>query len=186
MNETLQVIANRRSIRSYQPRQIMDGELQAILDAAIYAPNALNQQRWHFSVVQNQTLIDLAVEAIREGINKSGTDFLRARANQSSYHTFYHAPTVVFITASEKDLRAGVDCGAAAENIALAAASLNIGSVVITSAGYIFESDRAEEMRKVLRIPAGHYFVCAVALGYIAGDRPKVPERNRNVIDYIR
>ena len=58
MNETLEVIANRRSIRKYKPEQITDKELQQIMEAAILAPSARNQQKWHFTVVQKREIID--------------------------------------------------------------------------------------------------------------------------------
>ena len=50
MNETLNIIKARRSIRSYLPDQIKENELQAILEAGYYAPSARNQQPWHFTV----------------------------------------------------------------------------------------------------------------------------------------
>jgi len=55
MNETLKVIKRRRSIRAYRPQQIADQELEAILEAAIWAPSAMNQQKWHFTVIQTRT-----------------------------------------------------------------------------------------------------------------------------------
>ena len=51
MNEALRVICNRRSVRQYKAKQITDIELNQILDAALSAPNAMNQQKWHFTVI---------------------------------------------------------------------------------------------------------------------------------------
>ena len=58
MNEVLKAIRDRRSIRSYEPEQITDEQLQALLDAALQSPTARNTQQWHFSVVQNRALLD--------------------------------------------------------------------------------------------------------------------------------
>jgi nitroreductase len=58
MNETLKVIYNRRSIRKYKEQQIPEAELHKILNAAINAPNAGNQQRWHFTVIQKKAVLD--------------------------------------------------------------------------------------------------------------------------------
>lgn len=44
MNETFKVIKNRRSIRTFKPEQISDSDLHEILEAALLAPNAMNQQ----------------------------------------------------------------------------------------------------------------------------------------------
>ena len=39
-NETLQTIRSRRSCRAYEPRQITDAELDAVLEAGTYAASA--------------------------------------------------------------------------------------------------------------------------------------------------
>ena len=58
MNETIEVIKRRRSIRKFKPKQIPDEYLQEILECAILAPNARNQQKWHFIVIQNKETLD--------------------------------------------------------------------------------------------------------------------------------
>lgn len=57
MNETLINIRNRRSARKFKNEQIKDEELNAILEAGQYAPSAMNQQSWHFTVIQNNELL---------------------------------------------------------------------------------------------------------------------------------
>lgn len=47
MNEILKVIKSRRSIRSFSDKQIKDNELETVLEAAQYAPNA-GSQSWQF------------------------------------------------------------------------------------------------------------------------------------------
>ena len=43
-NETLQTIRSRRSCRAYEPRQITDAELDAVLEAGTYAASAMGRQ----------------------------------------------------------------------------------------------------------------------------------------------
>jgi nitroreductase len=57
VNETIEVIKRRRSIRRYKPEQIPDHLLQEILECALLASNARNQQKWHFTVVQNKEVL---------------------------------------------------------------------------------------------------------------------------------
>ena len=185
MNETLQVIGRRRSIRAYRPEQISDGELQQILEAALHAPNAMNQQKWHFTVIQNRDMLDRMVSTIKENIIHSGNQFLAERAGKPGYHTFYNAPTVILISAEEKAPWIQIDCGLAAANITLAAESLNIGSCVIASSGHLFTSEKGMRFKKELGIPDGYNHVCSVALGYKA-ESPATPPRNREVINYIK
>lgn len=186
MNETLTVIKTRRSIRKYRSEQISDSELQSIMEAAIHAPNAMNQQKWHFTVIQNRETLAKMADTINQNLLKSSIEFLVERAKSPGFNVFYHAPTVVLITADEKAHFTEFDCGAAAENITLAAGSLNINSCVIGMAGALFESDKADEIKKELGIPAGYKFIISVALGYQEGDNPPTPPRNKDVINYIK
>jgi nitroreductase len=186
MNEVLRVICNRRSVRKYKAKQITDVELNQILDAALNAPSAMNQQKWHFTVVQDQVMLQKMVAIIKENMMNSGSDLLANRANIPGYHTFHNAPTVILISADDKAKFVQIDCGAAAENIALAAESLLIGSCIITSSAYLFASEKGEELKKKLGIPSGYSHVCSVALGYKEGANPVAPPRNEKVINYIK
>ncbi|HUT69023.1 MAG TPA: nitroreductase [Dehalococcoidales bacterium] len=186
MNETIKVIKNRRSIRKYKAEQIGDAELRAIMEAAMYAPSAMNQQKWHFTVVQNPKMLDKMAGTIRKNLLKSSIDLFVERAKNPDYNVFFNAPTVVLITADEKAHFTEFDCGAATENIALAAESLNIGSCVIGMAGFLFESEKADEIKKELGIPEGYKFIISVALGYKDVKNPPVPPKNKDVINYVR
>lgn len=185
MNETIKVIKNRRSIRKYKAEQINAAELQEILDCAILAPNAMNQQKWHFTVIQSKAVLDRMVEIIKENIFHAGNDFMKERASSPDYHTFYNAPTVILISAVENAPWIQVDCGLAAENITLAAEAQNIGSCVIASSRMLFASEKGNAMRKELGMPEGYNHVCAIALGY-KDENPETPARNKEVINYVR
>jgi nitroreductase len=70
--------------------------------------------------------------------------------------------------------------------MAIAAESMGIGSCVIVSSGFLFESDKGKAYVKVLGIPEGYNFICTVAFGYKEGENPNPQERNRGVVNYIR
>jgi nitroreductase len=53
MNDIINTLQNRRSIRKFKPEQIKDDELNAVLEAGKYAPSGANQQSALFIVVQN-------------------------------------------------------------------------------------------------------------------------------------
>ncbi len=126
MNETLAVIERRRSIRKYKPEQISGLELEAILEAAIWAPNAMNQQKWHFTVIQNKDRLQKITDAARENM-ESGPEFMAKRASALDFSPFFHAPTVIVISGDSKARFVQLDCALAAENIALAAESWYTG-----------------------------------------------------------
>jgi nitroreductase len=186
MNETLHVIADRRSIRLFKADQIPGPEMDEILAAGLYAPNTRNMQKWHFTVIQNAGLLDRMVEIIKENLANSGIEFLVERSKDPTYHTCYRAPTVVLLSGAEDSPFAQVDCGAAAENMALAAESLGIGSCVMTSPAFLFASEKGNALRSDLGIPDGYNHVCCVSLGYGDGELPEAPPRDSSVINFVK
>lgn len=130
-------------------------------------------------------MIDVMVNIIKENILNFGPEFLKELARARDYHTFHHAPTVVMITADEKARFNQVDGGAAAENMALAAESINIGSNVMTSPEFLFKSEKGNTLRKELGVPDGYVYVCTVTLGYKKGESP-TKTRNMGVVTYIK
>jgi nitroreductase len=185
MNETIEVIKRRRSIRKYKQDQIPDRALEVIMECALLAPNAMNQQKWHFTVIQNEEIFARITEVARENLLKSGSERMAQRASDPNYSPFFNAPTVVIISADSQSRFVQLDCALAAENIALAAESLGIGSCIMTSPELIFQSDKGQAIAKELRIPEGYNHVCTVTLGYPDGERPVAKPRNKDVIDYF-
>ena len=185
MNETIQTINSRRSIRKYQKKPIPDGEMKAIAEAAIHAPSAMNQQKWHFTVVQSPEMIAKMNETIRENLLSSGVEFLAERAKSPDFNVFHGAPALIMVTAEEDARFTEIDCGAAAENIALAAESLNIGSCFIGMAEFLFASDDAKKVKQELGIPENYRHIITVVLGY-KDMEPPVPPKNKDAINYIK
>lgn len=55
MNETLQTIKARRSVRAYMEQQVSAEDLNLILEAATYAPNGMHLETWHFTAILSPT-----------------------------------------------------------------------------------------------------------------------------------
>ncbi len=185
MNDTLKTISNRRSIRSFKAQPVSDADISSILDCAIMAPNARNMQQWHFSVVRSGKLIEKMVDKIKENIMKSDVEFLKDKARNPGYHTFHKAPVVIVISGDSTNKHIRFDCGAAAENINLAAESLGLGTCIIASSELLFAVEDRDEEKKMLEIPMEYSHIGCIALGYKADGTPVSPKRNKNVISYL-
>ena len=185
MNEAIRIIKNRRSIRRFKAVLIPDSELQEMLDCAILAPNARNQQKWHFTVIQNRDMLDMMVNLMKENMMNSGVEFLVERAKDSNFDPFGGAPALVLVTADQTARFIEIDCAAAAENIMIAAESLGLGSHIMTSTERIFTPEKSEVLKKKLGIPEGYAHICAIALGY-KDEEPIAKPRRRDVINYIK
>jgi nitroreductase len=186
MNQTIDLIKKRRSIRQFKGQQIPASELQEIMECAILAPNAMNQQQWHFSVIQNKDFLKRMVDITKENMLNSGIEFLANRAKAPDFSPYFNAPTVIFVMADEKARFSQIDAALASQNILITAESCDIGSHIMTSTEFLFASEKGEAIKKEMGIPEGYKHVCAIALGYIEGEIPAARPRNKDVITYLR
>jgi nitroreductase len=186
MNETLKLIKSRRSTRAYKPQQITEDELQAILEAGVYAPSATNRQPWHFTVIQNKELIDLLSEKFKLLAKQSDSAYLRRVGENEKFHVFHHAPTVIVISGDEKNSSAPVDCAAATQNMLIQAESMGIGTCWVGFISYYLNSNEGREHLKELGIPEGYRQIHSVAVGYKLNEPLAAPARKDNCINYIR
>jgi nitroreductase len=88
--ETLQSLKERRSIRAYQKEQIKEDELQAVLEAGMYAPTSMGKQSPKMVVVQDPETVHVLSEMNREIM---GVEF----------DPFYGAPTIVIVFAESEE-----------------------------------------------------------------------------------
>lgn len=153
------IIFKRRSVRFFKDDPLSGEDLREILRAGMWAPSAKNRQPWKFIVVRGKAKEEM-LSVMEKGIARSekgegalaGTPELYTNA-RFTLQCMTQAPVTVFIvnpdgkdihedwSAAEKiremsDVQA---IGAAAENMALAATSLGIGSLWI---GNIFFAEK--------------------------------------------
>ena len=64
----LELVKNRRSIRSFKPDPIPDEYVDKIIEAARWAPSGFNSQPWEFVVVRKQELKDSIVQIMKDNL----------------------------------------------------------------------------------------------------------------------
>lgn len=159
MNNTLEAIAKRSSTRGYKETPLTKEELDQIILAGLQAPTAANKQEIHFTVVQGDDVIMAELEAEKN----------RLRDLTNTTHNFYYeAPTVIFLSADETYKWSPLDAGIAVENMALAAESLGLGSLII---GCVYDAMRGEKkayFSQAMKFPEGYEYEIALAVGHKA------------------
>jgi len=173
MNDVINTILNRRSVRSYQQKQITDEELQAILEAGKFAPSAMNQQLCRLVAVQNKEIMQKMSNACKAIMGRE-------------FDPFYHAPTIVLAFADESAIAPVQDASLAIENMMLAAASLGISSCWIHAVNTFFTQETGKEMKKELGVPENYMSVGSCVLGYNAGETPNTPPRKQETVTIIK
>lgn len=97
-NEILENIKARRSVRAYTGQQVSEEDLQAVLEAATYAPSGMHLETWHFTAIQNADKLTELNERIKGAFAKSDEPRLKERGQSKTYCCYYHAPTLVIVS----------------------------------------------------------------------------------------
>ncbi|ODA40445.1 nitroreductase family protein [Desulfosporosinus sp. BG] len=185
MNETISTILSRRSIRAYKQEQIKDADLQLILKAGMYAPSAMNQQSWHFTVVQDKDTIQKINQTLRGIFLKSGNKRFEEMAKSDKFNAFYNAPTWIIISGDEKAIAPQCDCTLAMGNLFLAASSIGIGSCWIHALTHLSNSEEGKALMNALGIPQGYKIFTSGVFGYAAVETPTAAPRKENTVTII-
>jgi nitroreductase len=179
LNETLQVIENRHSIRMFTRQEVSDDHINVLLQAANEAPSAHNQQSWRFIVMRNQKRQELA-----RLVTSKSSDFPRPASTllRMAARSIAGAPAVIAIANSGALIRHGTQLfkvekemahdffrtmeiqssAAAVENLLLAATSLELATVWLGIL-YLIKDDVLEFLGE----PKGE-FMAVVPVGYAA------------------
>jgi len=156
MNEVLNTIQNRRTIRRFRPDPIESEKLRMILEAGRWAPSFSNLQPWKFIAVKDKELKN-ALDAV---------------AKESVLHWGIHqAPVVILVCVDRRvDPLHAIEAGAAAtQNMALAAQSLGLGSGWIG----IWGTEAEAAVQKLFKFPETVRVVSLLPVG-IPDESPKI------------
>ncbi len=187
MNQTIATILKRRSVRAFLQDPIGQNEVGQILEAGRYAPSAMNQQPWHFTVVRDREVLDRLETTCRNAFVASEHQALRSLADNPDFSVLYQAPMLIIVSGSRTAMAAQYDCTLAMENMMIAATSLHIGScwthaIMMTHAA---ESGKTAINSLGLDFPDGFQPYAAAVFGYPAGPWPAAPARRNDCISFI-
>jgi nitroreductase len=157
--ENLSYILDRRSIRRFTDQKVDNLIIKEILTAAMYAPSAVNRQPWHFVVIDSPDML-LKIMEIHP----------HARMLQTASHAI--------VVCGDEELQHDdgywvVDCGAATQNLLLAAHSLGLGTCWV---GLQPREERKAAFSRLLSLPWHVKPYAMVALGYPEEHKSR-PER---------
>jgi len=186
MNNILDIIKSRRSIRQYLDKAISREIVDELIQAAKWAPSGMNEQPWGFIVAQDKALIkelsDRAIPYIIKMIEEN-PKFIRykKRMKAKNFNIFYHAPCVIIIIGRQDALFYQNDCAMAAQNMMLAASSIGIGSCWV---GMMTTLDKDKWFREKFQVPDNYRVVAPLAFGYF--ENKAIPVIERRPLEVIR
>ncbi len=171
MNNTINDIMNRRSIRKYKPEQITREELDIILQAGICAPTGKNRQSPILIAVQNKEVRDLLSR-------------MNAQVLGADVDPFYGAPTVVVVLAKADSPHAVQDGSLVLGNMMTAAKAIGLGSCWINRAREVFDSAEGKQLLAQWGVEGEYIGIGNCILGYPDED-PVMKPRKPDYIRYI-
>lgn len=188
----IDIIKARHSIRKYTNQNISRADLEMILEAGAYAPNAGGGQRSMMVAVHDPALTRKLGIMNLSRFDRSGLIGSYVSKDQPSViddpqmkDGFYGAPTVIAIFNQANFLYATADAFCIAENMVLQATELGIASCIVSRGEETFMSAEGQALLKAWDVPENYRCTCFAILGYIAGEQPESKPRKPGRIRII-
>ena len=177
--ELLELMKHRRSIRKYQDRQISKADLETIIEAGTYVPNAGGGQRSMIVGIHNAALAGKTgrMNVARFDRSKLSGSYVSQEQpsiidDPSMKSGFYGAPTVCIVFAQKNFLYSIPDAFCCAENMVLMATELGISSCIVERGEDTFDSAMGTALIRKWNIHANYNARCFVLLGYVSAEYP--------------
>jgi nitroreductase len=190
-----EMIAARRSIRTFQERPVEKEIIEKVIDAARFAPSLKNTQSTQFTVVQDKPLLHAIASSTAEWLGKvakrlknpfwrklytlrgekdveqvlqwiNQLDLMAEKMRQNVDFVLFEAPVLLFFHADKTMRSADVNATLALHNATMVASSLGLGSFYT---GYVVTAcshDRA--IPRLIELPRKQRVYGGLALGYPA------------------
>ena len=179
MNETIQNIIARRSVKKYLDRPVPLELVEEVVKAGTYAPSGMNKQ----------SPINLAVtnKEMRDRLSRLNLEIVVGKGlTTTSGHNdpFYGAPVVLVVLAKKEIGTHLYDGSLVMENLMIAAQSLGLGSCWIHRAKESFETEEGRQILRELGITEEYEGIGNCIIGYAAPDalKPQAPRKPDYVV----
>jgi nitroreductase len=209
MDDIIDVITSRKSIRRYRPDPIPDEMIDKILEAARWAPTGENYQPWRLIVIRDRETRNRIGDLAKLGSGSRMTAWYCMGEMQKRFEGIEdpekrdrvlkfmysgevsefakQAPLVIAVIGSlmEGSVDVPYDLSACIENMLLEAHSLGLGACWVH--GPVASTRDAKKFKEILGIPTGmgEYKVIAyVAIGWPAEDR-KHPRPKKSLEEIV-
>ncbi len=167
--DALEAVLSRRSIRKYTSEPVTENAVRALLEAAMAAPSAGNEQPWQFVVVTARATLD----------------------EIPTFHEYaqmmYEAPLAVLVCGDHRHKKYRgfwvLDCAAATQNLLLAAHALGLGAVWV---GVYPDDGLVSRLTQLLGLPPEVVPFALVAVGHPAEEKPPAARYDEKRVHYER
>jgi nitroreductase len=159
--EVFDAIKTRRSIRKFTKKEVSKEDIDKLLEAAMQAPSAGNNQPWEFIVIDDRKTLDAIPDfhPYSDMLKESPIAILVCGKIDATKYCGYWVQ----------------DCSAATQNILLAAHGMDLGAVWL---GIYPVQERIDGIKHLVGLPGDIYPLSLIAIGY--PNEKKEPENRFN------
>jgi len=155
--DAMEVIFTRRSVRKYNKKSINENLIKELLEAAMSAPSAGNEQPWHFIIINDP-------------------DILNQIPSFHNHAKMLKDASIAILVCGDLNLEKhkGMwiqDCSAATQNILLAVRAKELGAVWL---GIYPRLERIKGMKELTKLPENIMPFSLISIGYPAVSQEKV------------
>lgn len=181
--ELSQAIYARRAVREFTPEPIERATVLRLIDAAVQAPSAVNEQPWSFAVVQDRALLarisnESKAHILRAPPKDVGTHNFEKILRDPNFDIFYRAPVLIIISSRAANQWAVENCALAAENLMLAACAEGLGTCWIGFAQAWLGTDAG---KAALGLSPACLPVAPLVVGHPKSPPPPVPRKSPEI-----
>jgi nitroreductase len=170
-------IKGRRSVRAYTNEPVSKEQINAILEAGVWAPTAMHREPLKFIVVEDKKLIKYVSDETKLLVQKMMPPLAKQFSTEEDI-VCYNVPVLILICA-EKDPQwdkvSQIDSVLAAQNMFLKAYELGLGTCYM---GFVSFLNSKPEVLKKVGMPENHTLMVPLILGHpktkqVTGKRKK-------------
>ena len=170
MNEIIKAMKERRSVRKYTSKMPAKSDIEQIVEAGLFAANAMGKQE--------TTIVAVTNKGLRDRLSRMNARVL----GNESFDPFYGAPVILIVLGKKDWANRVYDGSLVMGNLMLASHALGLGSIWIHRAKEEFESEEGKAILKELGISGEWEGIGHCAIGYADGEIPApVPRKEGRV-----
>lgn len=174
MNETLNVLETRRSVRGFDPERMPSDELiKQVVRAGEYAPTGRGMQSPRIVVVTNK--------AVRDKLSQLNAEVMGVESDP-----FYGAPVIILVLADRSRPTYIYDGSLVMGNLMNAAHAVGLGSCWIHRAHEVFDSVEGKLLLASWGIEGDYEGIGHVALGYALKEPAEAKPRKDDYTIWIK
>jgi nitroreductase len=158
--------------------------LRKLIDAAVQAPSALNEQPWVFSVVTDKAVLARISDAAKARMLSRppagvALPLLHEVVENADFDILYGAPALIVISSATQSHWAVENCCLAAQNLMLAARAAGLGTCWI---GFAQIWLGTPEGKATIGIPQSCLPIAPIIVGHPQSEPPPVPRKAPTVV----